>query len=78
MEVKDVNFKRVVANSGMALKWKVKSWDYCRQEATEGFHWSPYEALIDFNSIIGEVEEIPFSQYKEETKHCCIELGGVI
>lgn len=55
-----------------------KSWGYCEQKATEEFHWSPYEALIDLSDIIGEVEEIPFYQYKEETKHCCIELGGLI
>lgn len=78
MEIKDVNYKRFVASEGMALKWKVKSWDYCKQNATERFVWSPYEALIDLNNIIGEVEEIPFSQYKEETKHCCVELGGLI
>lgn len=77
MKVKDVNFKRFVPSKGMALKWKVISWDYCKQEATEGFHWSPYEVLIDLNNIIGEVEEIPFSQYKEETKHCCIDWGGI-
>ena len=78
MEIKDVNYKRFVASEGMALKWKVKSWDYREQKATEGFVWSPYEALIDLNSIIGEVEEIPFSQYKEETKHCCVELGRLL
>lgn len=70
MEVKDVNFKRFVPSKGMALKWKVKAWDYCKQEATEGFIWSPYDALIDINSIIGEVEEIPYSQYEEEAKFC--------
>lgn len=73
----EVKFKRFVASKGMALKWKVKSWDYCKQEATEGFVWSPYEALIDLNDVVGEVEEIPFSQYKEETKHCCIGWGGL-
>lgn len=72
MEVNNVNLKRFVANEGMALKWKIKSWDYSQQKATEGFVWSPYEAMIDINSIIGKVEEIPFSQYKEETKHCAI------
>jgi hypothetical protein len=77
MEVKDVNFKRFVASEGMALKWKVNSWDYCKQEATEGAIWSPYDAVIDLNSIIGEVEEIPFSQYEEETKHCCLGWGGI-
>ena len=77
MEVKDVNFKRVVASKGMALKWKVNSWDYCKQEATEGVIWSPYDAVIDFNNIIGKVEEIPFSQYEEETKHCCLGWGGI-
>ena len=77
MEVKDVNFKRVVASKGMALKWKVNSWDYWKQEATEGVIWSPYDAVIDFNNIIGEVEEIPFSQYEEETKHCCLGWGGI-
>lgn len=77
MEVKDVNFKRFVASEGMALKWKVNSWDYCKQEATEGFIWSPYDAVIDLNEIVGEVEEIPFPQYKEETKHFCIDLGRV-
>ena len=77
MEVKDVNFRRVVASKGMALKWKVKAWDYCKQEATEGFIWSPYDAVIDLNEIIGEVEEIPFSQYEEETKHCCLGWGGI-
>lgn len=77
MEVKDANFKRFVPSKGMALKWKDISWDYCEQKETEGFHWSPYEALIDLNNIIGEVEEIPFSQYKEETKHCCIDWGGI-
>ena len=46
MEVKDVNFKRFVASKGMALKWKVKSWDYCKQEATEGVIWSPYDAVM--------------------------------
>ena len=72
MEVKDVNLKRFVVSDGMALKWKVKSWDYFKQEAKEGFILSPYDALIDINSIIGKVEEIPFSQYEEETKHCCL------
>lgn len=61
----------------MALKWKVKAWDYCKQEATEGFIWSPYDAVIDLNEIVGEVEEIPSSQYKEETKHCCLGWGGL-
>ena len=77
MEVKDVNFKRFVASKGMALKWKVKAWDYCKQEATESYIWSPYDAVIDLNEIIGEVEEIPFSQYEEETKHCCIDWSGI-
>ena len=77
MEVKDVNFKRVVASKGMALKWKVNSWDYCKQEATERVIWSPYDAVIEFNNTIGEVEEIAFSQNEDETIHCCIDWGGI-
>lgn len=68
MEVKDINFKRFIADEGMALKWKVKSWDYRENEATEGYMYSPYEALIDINSVIGNVEEITKEQYEEETK----------
>lgn len=68
MEVKDVNFKRFIADEGMALKWKVKSWDYRENKAMEGYMYSPYEALIDINSVIGNVEEITREQYEEETK----------
>lgn len=68
MEVKDVNFKRFIADEGMALKWKVKSWDYRENKVTEGYMYSPYEALIDINSVIGNVEEITREQYEEETK----------
>lgn len=68
MEVKDINFKRFIADEGMALKWKVKSWNYRENEATEGYMYSPYEALIDINSVIGNVEEITKEQYEEETK----------
>lgn len=68
MEVKEVNYKRFVPSEGMALKWKVKSWDYRENKATEGYMYYPYEALIDINSIIGNIEEITMEQYKEETK----------
>ena len=68
MEVKDVNFKRFIADEGMALKWKVKSWDYRENKATEGYMYSPYDAVIDINSVIGNVEEITREQYEEETK----------
>lgn len=68
MEVKEVNLKRFVAKEGKALKWKVKSWLYNESKPTEGYRWSPYDAVIDINELIGEVEEIPFEQYKEETK----------
>lgn len=68
MEVKDVNFKRFIADEGMALKWKVKSWNYCENRVTEGYMYSPYDAVIDINSVIGNVEEITREQYEEETK----------
>lgn len=77
MKVKDVNFKRFVASEGMALKWKVKSWNYSKETVTESPIWSPYDALIDINNIVGSVEEIPMEQYKEETKHCCLDWGGI-
>lgn len=68
MEVKDVNFKRFIADEGMALKWKVKSWDYRENKPTENCRYSPYEALVDINEVIGNVEEITMEQYNEETK----------
>ena len=68
MEVKDVNFKRFIADEGMALKWKVKSWDYRENKAMEGYMYSPYDAVIDINSVIGNVEEVTREQYEEETK----------
>jgi len=70
MEVKDVNFKRFIADEGMALKWKVKSWNYRENKSTEGFRYSPYEALVDINEVVGNVEEITMEQYNEETKDC--------
>lgn len=72
MEVKEVNFKRFIAGKGMALKWKVKSWHYGEDKPTEGYMWSPYDAIIDLNDIIGDVEEITFEQYQEETKSAAI------
>ena len=70
MESKDVNFKKFIADEGMALKWKIKLWDYQKNEVVEEYFWSPYEALIDINTLIGQVEEIPYEQYVEETKLC--------
>lgn len=70
MEVKDVNFKRFIADEGMALKWKVKSWHYKENKPVESYRWSTYDAIIDINEVIGKVEEITLEQYKEETKSC--------
>ena len=70
MEFKDVNFKRVVASKGMALKWKEFCYDYQKKEMVESERWAEKDAFIDENNLIGEVEEIPYSQYMEETKHC--------
>lgn len=70
MEVKKVNFKRFIASEGMALKWKTKLFDYSKKEVVEDYMWSSHDAVIDTNSLIGEVEEIPYSQYEEETKFC--------
>lgn len=75
MEVKDVNLKRFTAGEGMALKWKELSWDSQLNKMTEGYRWSPKEVFIDINHVLGEVEEIPFIQYKEETKYCCCDYA---
>lgn len=70
MDVKDVNFKRFIADEGMVLKWREKSWNYLTNEVRENTRWTPYSAVIDINSIIGEIEEITYDQYKKETR-CC-------
>ena len=36
----------------------------------ESTRWAEKDAFIDENNLIGGVEEIPYSQYMEETKHC--------
>ena len=77
MEIKDVNFKRFVASEGMSLRWKERCYDYREKKIMEGVKWAEKVALVDVNALIGEVEEIPFSQYKEETKHCCIDWGEI-
>lgn len=76
MEIMDVNYKRFVANEGMALKWKMRMFHYGENKVVEDYVWSRYDAVIDLNSLIGKVEEIPIKQYEKETSHCCVELGG--
>ena len=75
MEVKETNFKRFIASEGMALKWKQECYNYHDKKPEEGFMWSAYDAIIDMNNLIGEVEEIPYSQYEEETKSCAFNRG---
>lgn len=76
MEVKDVNFKRFIADEGMALKWREKSWNYKDNNVCDFPRWSPYCAIIDINNIVGDVEEITMEQYDEETKNCCVGFAG--
>lgn len=70
MEKKKVNFVRYTSSEGMSLKWKEFGYDYQKKKMEESTRWEEKDAIIDENNLIGEVEEIPYSQYLEETKHC--------
>ena len=59
MEVRDTNFKKFIASEGMALKWEEERWNYLQKCYEVSETYSPYEALIDLNSVIGEVTEVP-------------------
>ena len=77
MDIKDVNYKRFVASEGMALKWKMRMFHYGENKVVEDYVWSRYDAVIDLNSLIGKVEEIPVEQYEKETSHCCLGLANL-
>ena len=77
MEKKKVKFVRYISSEGMSLRWNERCYDYREKKIMEGVKWAEKVALVDVNALIGEVEEIPFSQYKEETKHCCLGWGGI-
>lgn len=70
MEKKKVKFARYTSSEGMSLKWKEFGYDYSKKSIEESTRWAEKDAFIDENNLIGEVEEIPYSQYMEETKHC--------
>ena len=76
MEIKEVKFKRFVASGGMALKWKELYWDYSQKKFKEGYTWALGSIVIDTNNLVGQVEEIPISQYEQETEHCGIGMRG--
>lgn len=77
MEKKKVKFVRYISSEGMSLRWKEWCYDYREKKIMEGVKWAEKVAFVDVNALIGEVEEIPYSQYKEETKSCCIDWGGI-
>lgn len=67
MEVRETNFKRFIAGEGMALRWK-QSWIHpVTGERKEDYSYTPKEVVLDANSLEFDVEEIPLSQYDEET-----------
>ena len=75
MEIRDVNLKRFIASEGKALKWSENYWNEFEGVWNIATHLSSREAMIDVNCIIGEVKEIPYDEYKEETKHFCCCVG---
>ena len=74
MEIRDTNFKKVKATDGMAIKWKEERWNYLHgcYEVSEAY--SPNDALVDMNSIVGEITEVPMSEYEEWVKDKCYSL----
>ena len=68
MEIKDVNLKRFIASEGKALKWSENYWDEFGGVWQIITHVSSRDAMIDVNSVVGEVKEIPYEIYKEEVK----------
>ena len=76
MEVKDVNFKRFIADEGMALKWINTEWDYIHQKRYNRTHMSPYDAVIDINNLVGDVEEIPMKEFLDEHEYLYVGVLG--
>lgn len=68
MEVRETNFKKFIASEGMALKWYEERWNYLHKRYEVSETYSPHEALIDLNSVTGEVEEVPMAEYEEWSK----------
>lgn len=71
MKIIDTNFKRFIASEGMALKWTEERWSYPNKCYEPTLAYSEQEALIDQNNIIGNVEEVPLSEFKEWSKDKC-------
>ena len=68
MEVRDTKFKKFIAAEGMALKWNEERWNFLHKRYEVSETYSPYEALIDVNGVIGEVTEVPITEYEEWAK----------
>ena len=68
MEIREVNFKRFIASEGKALKWSENYWDEFGGVWQIVTHVSSRDAMIDVNSVVGEVKEISYEEYTEETK----------
>lgn len=68
MEVKETNYKRFIASEGKALKWSEEHWDYTNRKKFITERYSPYDAIIDVNILVGGVEEVPFEEYEKESK----------
>ena len=77
MEIRDVNLKRFIASEGKALKWSENYWNEQENVWEILVRYSSREEVIDLNSIVGEVKEIPYDVYKEETKRFCYCLGRI-
>lgn len=74
MEIRETNFKRFIAAEGMALKWTAERWNYHEKRSEPTLSYSEHEALIDLNSLIGKVEEVPVAEYDEWVKDKCFEV----
>ena len=74
MEIKDTNFKKVIASEGMAVKWYENRWNHLHKRYEVSESYSPYDALIDMNEVVGEVTEVPMSEYNEWAKDKCYGL----
>lgn len=63
MEKIEVKYYKFIPGEGKSIKWVEKDLD-----GRELKRYSPYIAVIDVNSIVGEVEEVDIEEYNKFQK----------
>ena len=76
MRTKEVNFKRYYPSEGKALKITQRVYNYCTQKEENRVLYTYAEgALVDENSLVVPVEEVPLEEYEKWYNANCCYLG---